>query len=142
MKAFNILLNRALSVIPMVPFKFRRFTGITTNEVGSRVQTYGPWISVKRGMIQPGRVGTFMASKEGSRDFKDMGMDWAGDGISVWTSEDIDNIRTGESPDQILWSGKVWNIMDVSNWHGYDGWKKLYCELDFKATEKNAEETA
>lgn len=120
------LLKKAMSVIPTVRFSYRKFAGASVDESGSVVGKYGPW---KRavGFVQPGVVASMQSKNVGEEDYKDMGLDFSRDVVTVWTRADIDNIARDSSPDQINFEGRIFNAVKVSDWLGYDGWRQIVC---------------
>lgn len=132
MKALGCLLKRALNVVPSVTFEYRIASGRTTNEIGNTITAYGDW-TIAVGSVQPGLTFSFNARSISNpiEIAKKIGLDMSKEIITVFAKHiNLNNIHDMDTPDQVRYQGKIYNIMSVSNWYPYDDWKSLICIED------------
>lgn len=134
--AFGCLLKRALSVVPPSKFKYRKVVSHHTNDIGNTIAEYTEWIETE-GSVQPGLTFSFNArgiSNPVQIELgKKVGIDMSKNLITVFVKKiDLNNVNDQDAPDQILYDGRIFNIMAISNWNVYDGWKSLTCVEDVR----------
>lgn len=133
MKKLDNLLISAIRVIPPVAFLYRKYTGHATNDIGNTIAEYTEWTEAV-GVVQPGIPSSFGTGRIlGEEAIKLSGIDFSRNVISVWCKDvDIRSVRGKTIPDQVMYEDKVYNITDVADWLGYNGWKRLVCEEDIR----------
>lgn len=121
------ILNAALKVIGSSKLSFRKFARRSVDEFGIPKVEYGEWKHYK-GCAQPGIISSFGGKNISEKDYKEMGLDWTKSYITVWIPEnDIKLVYKQDAADQILYSGKVYNIIQSADWIAENGWKRCYC---------------
>ena len=122
------LLRLAHTLIRRVAFEYR-IAGVTkTNEFGQRVSEYGDW-TMTRGMVESGLVSSFGSKNLAEISYKDLGLDPSRRTITVWLeASDISTSAGRKTCDQVRVGGKIYNILRLEDWLGYDGWKRAYCQ--------------
>lgn len=129
------ILDIAMSVFAASPvgnpaFHYRVFIGRTIDRYGQATSSYGPW-KRSRGMVEPGIVSSFGGKNIEEKDYKDFGLDFSMNNVTIWISAaDLHTVCNRESPDQIRYDGKVYNIIQCADWEGHNGWKRCYCQQD------------
>ena len=134
MRTLNNILNVAHRIIPPTKFKFRTVKEDTTNEFGQRITVYNDWVDTI-GSVQPGIVASFGSKNISEKEYKDFGLDFAHGTITIWLSSDLLNtihhapstIHGRNSTDQVYWSNRIWNVVQVAGWNEYNGWRRCYC---------------
>lgn len=130
-RSLGCLLKKALTVVPKTRFKYRIVQSFVTNEIGNTIATYSEWTDAE-GAIQPGLTFSFNARGVSSpiEIAKKIGLDISKNMITVFAKLNLSNIAKQETPDQIMFDGRIFNIMSVSDWYEFDGWKSLICVED------------
>lgn len=132
MSAVGCLLKRALKVVPNSDFEYRVLESVTTNDIGNSIPVYSEWYAAK-GSVQPGLTFSFNARgiSEPSEVMKKLGLDQAKNIMTVYAyGLNLRNVHDQDTPDQIRYKGRIFNIWSISNWYEYDGWKSLICVED------------
>lgn len=114
---FGNLLNIAAGVIPQQEVYWRRFLSRTQDAEGNWVNTYaGP--ELVTGSFQP----------VSSESAKEKGFDITKTYMILYTSHDVQKLQRGTSPDQILYMGDTYDVMDYKgdDWYAQDGWRAVY----------------
>jgi hypothetical protein len=107
---FNIL-NVALRLIPAVNFQYREYLGSELSAVGQDVPQYGEWQAV-RGHAQPLKKNLY----------EKIGLQISDNAYNFFIPAHATGVSQKISPDQILFSGKTWDIVKTADWFSYDGW--------------------
>lgn len=146
MKGLGNLLKQALRVVPPEKFQYRKVLSVETNEIGNTIPTFSEWIDTV-GSVQPGLTFSFNARGVSSMidliQAKKIGIEQAKDMVTVFTKDiDVVNTHFQKQPDQILYHGRTFNIISISNWLPYDGWKSLVCVEDTRYTSSPGNEPA
>ena len=130
-RSLGCLLTKALNVVPKTRFKYRIVTAFVTNEIGNTIPSYSAWNDAE-GAIQPGLTFSFNARGVSNpiEIAKKIGLDISKNMITVFAKLDLSNIAKKETPDQIMYDGRIFNIMSISDWYEFDGWKSLICVED------------
>jgi hypothetical protein len=134
MQALGCLLKKALNIVPRVSFEYRVAQSRTTNEIGNTITTYSDWMTAY-GSVQPGLTFSFNARGVSNpiEIAKKIGLDISKEIITVYAKGlNLSNVHAEETPDQIRYQGKIYNIVSVSNWYHYDNWKSLICVEDIR----------
>lgn len=127
MKLPNLLIQ-ALKIIEPNGFKYRKFNSGAVTDFGVATQAYGDWI-VGTGIVQPGIISSFGGKNVSEKEYDDLGMDFSRHTVTVWVKNaDLHTNVLKRSPDQLQFNGKVYNIIHVSDWDGYNGWQRCYCQ--------------
>lgn len=132
MSAVGCLLKRALKIVPNSDFEYRVLESVATNDIGNSIPVYSEWNSA-RGCVQPGLTFSFNARgiSEPSEVMKKLGLDQAKNIMTVYAyGLNLRNVHDQDTPDQIRYKGRIFNIWSISNWYEYDGWKSLICVED------------
>lgn len=115
------LLDEALTLIPPTKVQYRRWVKNSTNEVGMMSATYTEWTDAY-GIVQP----------NGESNEHTEGIDFSKSRVVIWL-RGVELTGTGavshSSPDQILFYGKVYNVVTVDNWLPYDNYRRCECVL-------------
>jgi len=128
MSIFTNIHKLACRMIPTVPIKYRLFSTKSVDSFGQYAPTYGAWTDA-RAHVQPGIVSAFGGKNIEEKDYKDLGLDFSHVFITIWISGvNLSTVARKDSPDQIQYDGKTFNVIHVANWLAYDGWKRIYCE--------------
>lgn len=116
----------------MVSFKYRLFKSKTVNSIGNNVPVYTDWIST-RGSVQPG-FGSLLNSKSILSELdvaRELGIDMTKNRITVYaTGINLTTMENKAMPDQVMYADRTYNVIKVSDWLGYDGWKCIFCIED------------
>jgi len=130
--ALGCLLKRALNIIPRSKFEYRTLISVSTNSIGNSIPVYSEWVE-SDGSVQPGLTFSFNArgvSNPGDI-MKKIGLDQSKEIITVYAKGlNLRNVHDQDTPDQIRFNGKIYNIWSISNWYEYDNWKSLICVED------------
>lgn len=122
------IFDLAMNIIPPNDFKYRKYDGVTTNEFGQRVTTYTDWAD-GFGCVQPGIISSFGGKNISEKDYKELGLDFSRATVTVWIKDIVLKSVNGESScDQIMFEGKVYNVIQAANWNEYSGWRRCYCQ--------------
>lgn len=127
---FGNLLKIASSIIPQQTFVYYKFNKAQANDIGVVEDTYDD------GVILEGSVQAI------SQDmYQKLGLDFSKKYISIHTSADIRNVDSSQpSPDKVVWNGKEYLIVKVSNWYQQDGWVKVVAVEEPEAQPDEEEE--
>lgn len=130
--ALGNLLKKAARLIPTVSFKYRIFKSKTVNSIGNNVPVYTEWTSA-RGSVQPG-FGTYFNAKSISSEAmiaKQLGIDQTKNHLTIYAMDvDLTTMENKAMPDQVMYADRIYNVIKVSDWLGYDGWKCIFCTED------------
>ena len=122
------LLEQALKIIPRSNFQYRLFDKRETNEFGQVVPLYGEW-HYGYGIVEPGIISSFGGKNIQEKDYKDFGLDFSHETVTAWIRNvQIGTVSNRDSPDQIRYGGKIWNVIQAANWNEYNGWRRCYCQ--------------
>lgn len=109
------LLDIALGVIGGQTVIWKKFANRTQNARGQWITTYtdepveGSWQPVD------------------SRTIKELGLDTAKRYHNLYTSNPVDNVNRGESPDLIVADGKRHEVVGNTDWYRQNGWRGILC---------------
>lgn len=122
------ILKTALHIIPKSKFKYRKALGHTTDEFGQRDSSYGEWVD-GTGIIEPGIVASFGSRNISEKDYKDFGLDFSRHSLTLWIPDQkLCTVYQRIPPDQILYEGKIWNVIQVASWQTFNGWQRCFCQ--------------
>lgn len=111
------ILDIALSIIPPTLVKIRKTNGIKINKYGQAQAEYSEWIDVY-GIVQPGSE-----SNEHSE-----GIDYSKKHVTIWLRGiALDGTHIQHAPDQILYLGRIFNVINVKDWYPYDNFRECEC---------------
>ena len=129
---FNNLLNQALTLIPKQTFTYCKFAGMTVNDEGLKQDTYEPGIEFQ---------GSVQAIEQAM--YEKLGLQWSKKYIQIYSSLDIRNMDNDQvSPDKIIWNGKDYIVIKVTNWYLQDGWTNIIAVENTEQQEEEPEETS
>lgn len=129
---FNNLLNQALSIIPKQKFTFCKFKSQTVNDYGIKQDVYETGIEFE---------GSVQAVEQAM--YEKLGLEWSKKYIQVYSSLDIRNMDNDQvSPDKIIWNGKEYIVIKVTNWYLQDGWTNIIAVENTEDQEEEPEETS
>lgn len=124
------ILERAFKIIPRSKFEYRLFIKTRINDYGQCEPEYTDWAD-GHGIVQPGIISSFGGKNVSEKDYKELGLDFSRCTVSVWIKDvNLRTLKGSRTPDQIRWQGREFNIIHVSDWLGYDGWKHCYAVED------------
>lgn len=122
------LLVSALKIIPRSKFQYRLSSETSINEFGQRVHLYGDWNDAY-GIVQPGIISSFGGKNISEKDYKDIGLDISRSCITIWIKDIyLRNTADRETSDQVLYGGRVWNVIQCADWDIYNGWRRCFCQ--------------
>lgn len=117
----------AARIIPMQTITWQRLTYTTT--AAYRQEKSITVIGQIKAHVQPGIISSFGGKNISEKDYKDLGLDFSRNYVTIWTSEnDIRTVAYQQTADQVVISGKTYNIIQRANWLEYNGWSRYYCE--------------
>lgn len=111
---FDNLLDQALSVIPKQSFTYIKFKSRTISDNGLMVNTY------ENAQTYEGSV-----QAVDSKMYEQLGLDKAKKYIQVFSSLYIKNVASQVAPDRIGWNGKLYEVVDCTDWYNQDGWTNI-----------------
>lgn len=106
------LLAIALTVIAPQQIVLSRATGRTQNAIGEWVTTYAPQVPIE-GSWQP----------VDQTKYEALGLDLTKKYYMFFTSERIESIARGESPDLAERNGRKYSTVSDTPWNDVDGWQ-------------------
>lgn len=111
------ILDIALSIIPPTIVQIRKNLGTKVNKYGQVEAVYGDWIEVY-GIVQPGS----------EQNEHTEGVDFSKKRVRIWLrGVALDGTHIQWAPDQIRYVGKIFNVVDVSDWFPYDNYRECEC---------------
>lgn len=110
------LLNIALGAIGGEGVAWRRFESRTQNSRGQWITNYEPETSI---------IGSWQAVD--SRRIKELELDTSKTYRNLYTSNAVDHVNRGESPDMIIANGKQYEVVGNTDWLIENGWRGLLC---------------
>lgn len=123
------ILELALRVIPKNSFQYRHFLGGTPSDIGIVAQGYDETWTNGYGLVQPGIISSFGGNNVSEKEYSDLGMDWSKRSCTVWVrNADLHASVNNNSPDQVKYQGRIYNVINVSDWEEYNGWQRVYCQ--------------
>lgn len=129
---FNNLLNQALTLIPKQTFTYCKFKSQTVNDYGTKQDVYETGIEFQ---------GSVQAIEQAM--YEKLGLQWSKKYIQIYSSLDIRNTDNQQvSPDKIIWNGKEYIVIKVTNWYVQDGWTNIIAVENTKDQEEEPEETS
>ena len=108
------LLSLALSVMQPMTVSYYEFVSRTVNEIGYEVATYAEPIEIK---------GSLQALPRS--EYEQLGLDLAREYVTFYASLDMQNSGRDRENDYLVWQGYRWDIVNVTAWHGIDGWSSV-----------------
>lgn len=110
------LLKKAFKVISKDTFIYRQFDSRDTNSIGIDVPAYKPDVTLK-GSIQavPRRL------------YQQHGLDWKKHYITIYSSDTIEGVNRDTSGDRVIFDGKLFQVLDETDWTPIDGWDGVMC---------------
>ena len=108
------LLALALSIMEPATVLFYPFLARSVNAIGLEVSTYGEPVTLE------GSVQALPRS-----EFDKLGLDLAREYIVFYASLDMQNSGRDRENDYLAWAGARWDIVNVTAWHGIDGWSEV-----------------
>lgn len=109
----NNLLKQALQIIPPSAFYLQKFTGNTVNELGNDVSSYAEPVKL---------TGSVQAVD--SATYQELGLDFNKNYKTFFAGSIMQSLgRNGqESPDRLIYQGKVYEVVNANDWYAYNGW--------------------
>lgn len=118
----------ASRMIPRDTIKYRKGLEMVVSDAGISKPTYGEWSSFKA-HVQPGIISSFGGKNVSEKEYKDFGLDFSKRYYTIWFDDlDIKTNAKQRVPDQVELYGSVFNVIHVSDWLEYNGWKRCFCE--------------
>ena len=111
---FNNLHALAATVIPQQSMEWVRFKENSDNAMGVTVPVYYPAETIE-GSFQP----------MDAQDVVKLGLSIRSEHATLHTSADVKPAKEGEQPDRIIYSGRTFEPVAITNWSAQDGWRKL-----------------
>lgn len=126
MSIFSNIHRIAARLVPRQTIEYRSVSSaIGFGGVPSLV--YGKWRKV-RAHVQPGIISSFGGKNISEKDYKDIGLDFSRNYITMWASNaDIATVAHRQNPDQIRVGGRIFNIIQRADWLEFSGWSRCYC---------------
>ena len=122
------IFDMAMKIIPRNAFQYRKFNGVSTNQFGQRITSYTDWNN-GFGVVQPGIISSFGGKNISEKDYKDLGLDFARATVTVWIKGvELKSVNGESSCDQVMFEGKIYNVIQAANWNEYSGWRRCYCQ--------------
>lgn len=138
---YRNMFDRATAIIPTQKIKYRLPAGRLVSASGRLTPIYSEWRTLKC-VLEPGLVSSFASKNLSDKDYKRVGMDFSINSYTVWAkTDDIFPVHDGEAACQFQIFGKVYNVKQMEDWAMTDGWKRMYSELDYTATEEEESST-
>lgn len=107
---FGNLLKRAMSVIPSQTVELCRWNGETLNDLGESILSYADPVEIQ---------GSFQAID--SKMAFELQLDTRKIYATLYTDTFINVVREGARSDRILFNGKTYEAISITDWH-IDGW--------------------
>jgi hypothetical protein len=108
------LLAMALSIMEPAAVLFYPFISRNVNAIGLEVSTYGEPVTLE-GSVQA------MPRSE----YEQLGLDLAREYITFYAQANMQNSGRDRENDYLAWDGFRWDIVNVTAWHGIDGWSSV-----------------
>src|SRR5574344_769176 len=108
---FSNLQALASAAIPQQVVLHHRFIGNVTNDMGYKVSTYADPVEIT-GSFQP------MSAQDAAR----LGLSFRQVNATLYTSAPIALTGEGAQPDRIEYSGKLYDVIGVTDFKVQDGW--------------------
>ena len=110
------LLKKAFKIIDKDTFIYRQFKSRTTNSIGIDVPEFEDDVELK-GSVQavPRKL------------YQEHGLDWKKKYITIYSSDTIEGVDRDTSGDRIIFNGKLFQVLDETNWIPIDGWNGVMC---------------
>ena len=125
----SIFSNIHLIASRLIPRQAIEFRSATTEigYAGVPSLQYGKWKSVMA-HVQPGIISSFGGKNISEKDYKDLGLDFSRNYITIWTSNaDIATLAHKQNPSQVRVDGKIFNVIQRADWNVYNGWSRCFC---------------
>lgn len=111
------ILDIALSLIPPTLVQIRKNLGTSVNKYGQADASYGEWIEVY-GIVQPGS----------EQNEHTQGIDFSKKTVTIWLRGiALDGTHLQWAPDQIRYTGRIFNVTNVTDWFPYDNYRQCEC---------------
>lgn len=127
MRLFSDVLSIAVNSIPREKIQYRKYIGENVNDNGIVSQNFTEW-SDALAVVEPGIVSSFGGNNINERDYKELGLDWSRNYVTIWGHLDLHTALINRAPDQVRIRGKIFNIIQTEDWIVFSGWKRMYCE--------------
>lgn len=108
------LLAMALSIMEPATVLLYPFVSRNVNAVGYEVGTHGEPITLE-GSVQAVPLA----------EFEKLGLDLSREYITFYASAVMQNSGRDRENDYLVWAGFRWDIVNVTAWHGIDGWSSV-----------------
>lgn len=117
MKTFGFnLLSIANSVIGFQQVQWFAFKERTENARGHFESEYFDPVTIT-GSWQP----------VGETTVQNLGLDVSKKYFNFYTSNPIENVQRGTSPDKIVFEGSTYDVVGESDWYTQNGWRGIMC---------------
>lgn len=110
------ILNMAMSLVAGQSFDYFRFVSRETNDIGLDVSVYADGVP-KTGSVQAVPRSVMVAQ----------GLDLQRNYVTVYTSNDVRDVRRDVSGDYIVFNGKKFQCVSATDWYAVDGWIAILC---------------
>ena len=111
---FNNLHALAATVIPQQSMSWIRFKENSENAMGVTVPVYYDPETIT-GSLQP----------MDAQDVAKLGLSIRSEHATLHTSADVKPAKKGEQPDRIIYAGRTFEPVAITNWSAQDGWRNL-----------------
>ena len=108
------LLAMALSIMQPTSVEYYAFASRTVNAVGYEVGVYAEPVTLEGSMQAMPRS-----------EYEQLGLDLAREYVTFYAQEDMQNSGRDRENDYLVWQGYRWDIVNVTAWHGIDGWSSV-----------------
>lgn len=106
----------ASTVIGQQHVTWRQFKSRTQNSRGQWITIYYPDVPI---------IGSWQPVDE--RTVKELGLDTSKNYHNLYTSNYVDNVQRGESPDLILNGLEIHEVVGKTDWYRQNGWRGIMC---------------
>lgn len=108
------LLNQALTVIASQTVQYFAALSRQTNNIGLVTAVHSAPIDIK-GSVQAVPL----------VNYERLGLDMNREYIMFYASLDMRDAQRDRTTDYLGWNGSRWDIINVTAWHGIDGWSSV-----------------
>lgn len=108
------ILAMALSIMQPTSVQYFPFLSRNVNAIGLEVSTYGAPVTLEGSLQALPRT-----------EYEQLGLDLAREYIVFYAQADMQNSGRDRENDYLVWNGAKWDIVNVTAWHGIDGWSEV-----------------
>ena len=131
MSIFRNIHKLASLIIPRQTIEWHKYKGVTVDQYGQAKPTYET-AAVFKAHVQPGMSMAFGSKGMEQQHYADLGLDWTHNYVSIWVSDADINSVSGDNMAsdriKVCATNRFYNIVKVSDFYVFDGWKCVICE--------------